>query len=373
MIKSPDGQVIKLPFYARAALILTGIFIFIAMLCIARSIILPLLIAVIISILLSIVVDYLVMHKVDRLLAIVITVLTFVLLILLLLFMIYTKVGVFTDALPELIKKFDELQAETVKWLSDHIGMKSAKLNYWINEARADLTGMSGERLGNTIQTLSKAVVLLVLIPVYIFLLLYYQPIIIDFIFRFVGDGQEEEVGIVLGQTRSILKGYFAGLLIELVIVAVLNSIGYLILGLDFAILIGILGAILNMIPYIGGLITLVLSVLVVLLTKDDPVYAIYVALVFLVIQLIDNNFLVPKIVASKVRINALVAIVVVIAGGVMWGVAGMFLAIPLTAILKVIFDRIEPLKAWGFLMGDTMPPMVRIKLRKKKSSSSAG
>src|SRR5258706_2465362 len=111
----------------------------------------------------------------------------------------------------------------------------------------------------------------------------------------------------------------------------------------------------------------LTLSMLFAFLTKADPMYAVYTALVFMGIQLIDNNYLMPKIVASKVKINALVAIVVVIAGGAIWSVPGMFLAIPLTAIIKVVFDRIEELQPWGFLLGDTMPPMVRIKLSRKK------
>ncbi len=72
--------------------------------------------------------------------------------------------------------------------------------------------------------------------------------------------------------------------------------------------------------------------------------------------QLIDNNFLVPKVVASKVKLNALVSIIAVFIGGALGGVMGMFLAIPMSAIIKVIFDRIEGLKPWGYLFGDDMP-----------------
>jgi len=85
-------------------------------------------------------------------------------------------------------------------------------------------------------------------------------------------------------------------------------------------------------------------------------------------IQVIDNNYIVPKIVASKVKINALVSIVVVLAFGALWGIPGMFISIPLTAIVKLIFDHIEPLKPWGFLLGDTMPQLTifKVKMRKK-------
>ena len=171
----------------------------------------------------------------------------------------------------------------------------------------------------------------------------------------------------MLGQTRSLLKSYFAGLLIELVIVAVLSSVGLLILRVEYAILIGIIGALLNMIPYIGGIITLGISTLMTMLSHTDPIYALYAAGLFFLIQIIDNYILIPKVVGSKIKINALVAIVVVIAGGALWGISGMFLALPLIAIVKVIFDRIPAMEPWGFMLGDSMPPMIRIKLRRRR------
>jgi predicted PurR-regulated permease PerM len=110
----------------------------------------------------------------------------------------------------------------------------------------------------------------------------------------------------------------------------------------------------LNLIPYIGGIVAISLPMLMGLMT-DTPISALYVFLAYAFIQLLDNNFLVPKIVASKVKVNALISIIVVLIGGTLWGVAGMFLSIPLIAILKVIFDRIENLEPLGFLIGDDM------------------
>ena len=141
----------------------------------------------------------------------------------------------------------------------------------------------------------------------------------------------------------------------EVVIIAVMNSVALFILGVEYFILLGIIGALLNMIPYIGGIVAIALPVLVALATQS-PATAGLVIVAYIIIQLIDNNFIMPTIVASKVKINALMSIVVVLIGGALWGIPGMFLAIPLTAIAKVIFDRIEPLQPWGFLLGDTMP-----------------
>ena len=92
------------------------------------------------------------------------------------------------------------------------------------------------------------------------------------------------------------------------------------------------------------------MPMIIALVTKDSSTYALLVLAVYLLIQFIDNHFIIPRIVASRVKLNALISIVVVLIGAVLWGIPGMFLSIPLTAIVKVIFDHIEPLKPWGFL-----------------------
>jgi predicted PurR-regulated permease PerM len=133
-----------------------------------------------------------------------------------------------------------------------------------------------------------------------------------------------------------------------------------LILDIDYAILLGILGAILNVIPYLGGIIGVIIFMIIALVTKS-PVYMVYVSILYSVIQFIDNNYIVPKIVASRVQINAFVSIIVVFIGGALWGLSGMFLSIPLTAILKVIFDHIDFLKPWGFFLGNIVPTKNRL------------
>ena len=195
----------------------------------------------------------------------------------------------------------------------------------------------------------------------------------LDFIGQLFPDEKHEIVHDVLTQTKSLIQSYLVGLLLEASIVATMNSTALLLLGIEYAILIGIIGALLNLIPYIGGIIAIALPMLVALATKE-PVYVLFVFAAYLVVQLIDNNFIVPKVVASKVKINALVSIVVVLIGGALWGVAGMFIAIPLTAILKVIFDRIDSLKPFGFLLGDTMPQIGKdfFRIKKKRTVKSS-
>jgi len=109
------------------------------------------------------------------------------------------------------------------------------------------------------------------------------------------------------------------------------------------------------------------LPMMVALVTKSSPWYAIYIMIAYYIIQLIDNNYIVPYIVASKVKINALFSVIIVLVGNALWGVPGMFLSMPLLAIIKLICDHIDPLKPYGFLLGDTMPSLIKIKTIFKK------
>ena len=134
------------------------------------------------------------------------------------------------------------------------------------------------------------------------------------------------------------------------------RSIALLILGVPYAILLGVLGAILNVVPFIGGVLAALLPMVIALITKDGLNIEIGIAVSYIVIQFTDNHFLIPYIVSSKVKINALISIIAVLLGGAVWGLSGMFLSIPFIGILKIIFDRIPEMKPWGHLLGTEVP-----------------
>ena len=136
-----------------------------------------------------------------------------------------------------------------------------------------------------------------------------------------------------------------------------------MIMGIHYAVIFGILAAVLNVIPLIGGIIGIAVYIMIVMMVKT-PIYIIYVLVMYSVIQFIDNHYIIPKIVGSKVKINALICVIAVIAGDALWGIPGMFLAIPLTAIIKLVLDHIDSLKPWGFLLGDGVSPHEKIKFK---------
>jgi predicted PurR-regulated permease PerM len=220
--------------------------------------------------------------------------------------------------------------------------------------------------VGKTLINLGNLLVVLFLIPVYVFMILFYQPLLLDFIRKIFGEPNRVKVDLIVTKTKTVIQQYLVGLVVEAALVAILNTSALLLLGIDYAILLGILGALLNMIPYIGGIVCVAIYMAIALITKS-PVSMIYVLGIYTVIQFVDNNYIVPKIVASKVRLNALFSLVVVFIGSAIWGIPGMFLSIPLLAIVKLIFDNIEGLEPIGFLLGDTMPPIIKpIKLKIK-------
>ncbi|MBI3235680.1 MAG: AI-2E family transporter [Bacteroidetes bacterium] len=346
-------RIYSFPLYAKVSIILLGIFVFVAILILAQGIIVPLLFAIIFAIALSPVVNFLVKKRFSRVLAISITLSVAIVIVLMIIVLLSSQMLSFVDSFPKLILKFQKMSDDLVQWISTYLNIGTVEIDHWIGTKTAEALKNSSTFIGQTIVGTGNILVGLVLIPVYIFLVLYYQPLLLNFIHKLFASTNSDKVAEVIASSKSIIQSYLVGLLLEALIVAVLNSASLLIIGIDYAILLGVLGALLNVVPYIGGLIAAALCLIVTLATKS-PSYALLVLAVFMFIQLVDNNFIMPKIVASRVKINALVSIIIVIIGGAIWGVAGMFIAIPMTAIVKVVFDHVTPLKPWGYLLGDT-------------------
>ena len=367
------GEKLKLPLYAKASIFVIGLCALTTILYIAKDIIVPVVFAVIFAIVLHPVVNFFVRKKINRVVGIAIIILITFLVIAALGALIVSQVGRFTESLPALIDKFTGMLDQAIKWASGYFDIKPQKIHEWITKTQGDLINISSAAIGQTLAILGGGLVVLFLLPVYIFLILLYQPILLEFIHRLFGPGNKGKVSQIVTQVKSVIQQYLIGLAFEAAIMAILDTSALLIIGIEYAFLLGIISALVNVIPYIGGIVGVALPMIVALATKSSAWYAFYVLAAFYVIQLIDNNFIVPKIVASKVKINALFSIIVVFAGNALWGIPGMFLSIPVLAIVKLVCDNIEPLKPWGFLLGDTMPPLIKIKpIFKKKLNETA-
>ncbi len=352
---------LKLPLFTRATVFVIGLCAFLAIMYIARSIFIPVVFSIIFAIVLHPVVNFFVEKKINRVFAIVITLFLTFLVIAAFGFLFFSQASRFSESWPILVDKFTEIFNQTITWASGYFDINAQKIHEWFANTKSEFLTSSAATIGKTIVSVGSLLVVLFLIPVYVFMLLFYHPILIEFIHRLFGTSNQTQVNLIVTKTKNVIQRYLIGLVIEAAIVATLNIVALMLLGIEYPVLLGIIGALLNVIPYIGGIIGVAIFMVVALITKA-PVFMIYIIVIYSVIQFIDNHYIVPKIVASKVRINALFAIIAVIAGNALWGIPGMFLSIPLLAIVKLICDNIEPLKPWGFLLGDTMPPLIKIK-----------
>ncbi len=346
------------PLYVRMSQLMLGIIAFFYIIYIGQGIIIPLLFSLIIAILLNPLVKLL-ERKLHRVVSISIAVvLAFVVTVGVMVF-IGSQATMFSDSWPQLKLKFTEIFSDGVQWISENYNLSPEQIRQWVIKTRQEEFSNSSGMIGETLSSLSSFLVIIFLIPVYIFFFLFYKPLLLSFIEKLFSKVKHETVDEILNETKSLIQNYLVGLLIEFVLVSALNTIALLILGIEYALLIGVIGGLLNIIPYIGGIIAIAIPMILAFATRE-PIYALYVLGAYTLVQLIDNNFINPMVVASKVKINALVSIIVVIVGGALCGVAGMFLSLPITAIIKVLFDRIEPLKPFGYLLGDTMPSITK-------------
>ncbi len=319
-----------------------------------NDIIVPLALGLLLAVLLRPIEAFLTRMGLPKVLAISLAVTMSVLILASIIFLLSTQFSEFAEQLPKLKKNINDAYKQSRRWIRREYSLSYWQQDQYIKKAQTQTI----ENLQNpeTIGSITGTLGTLILIPIYAFLLLYYRTMFLHFSIVFFTEKHKSKVLEVLGEIKTIIQGYMVGLLIETTVVASLNSIGLLVLNVQYAILLGVMAAILNLVPYIGGLIATVLAILVTFINHPDGFTIFGVIIIFVVVQFIDNNFLVPYIIGTKVKINALVSILGVLIGGALAGFAGMFLSIPAIAILKAVFDRVDHLNAWGILLGDETP-----------------
>lgn len=347
--KLPDTK--AYPFYIKATTVLLGLVLFCYALYLLASVLVPFAFACLLAILLNPLGNWL--HRfMPRGMAIFLAILLGMLCLATLLYLLSKQIIAFSESLPALKEKSMLISKQLQQWVSEHLGLSINKQFEMLDNA---LKG-SDTYVKATVSSIVGGMIVLVLIPIYIFFLLFYKPLILDFFFHVFSKKYSSRIAEILGETKTAIQSYVVGLLLEMVIVSTLNSVALLVLGVRSAILIGVIGGILNVIPYLGGIIAIGLPIVMASITKDGYTTQLGIIFSYMVIQFIDNHIIVPQVVSSKVSINALVSILIVLCGDLLWGYSGMFLSIPFVAILKIIFDRIDGLRPWGTLLGTKMP-----------------
>jgi predicted PurR-regulated permease PerM len=221
------------------------------------------------------------------------------------------------------------------------------------------LSHMSDQTASNFINVLQRTIsfsafslVMLILIPIYSVLILYYRHLWVDVLFRLLPNEKRENIRKILRLTIQTYYNFIKGMGIVYLVVGVLNSLGLLLLGVPHAILFGFIASILTFIPYVGIMVGSLLPITVAWATYDSIWYPVGIIGIFTFVQYLEANVIFPMAVSNRLNVNTLVMLMAIFAGGIFWGMAGMILFVPFVGILKLVADHNPNLKALSLALG---------------------
>jgi len=343
-----------LPFHIKLATVLVSLVILCYITIVAKEILSPLIFSCLFSILLLPLAAFLENKlKLPRSAASMISIILLLTGVGVLLYVIGSQLSDLANDWPQfqqqLVKTMDSVQS----WISGTFHINTTKQLTYVHTATGKMMASGTTVIGATLLSLSSLLLFFVFTFIYTFFFLLYRRLIMKFLLSVFLDENSKVVYDVIEQVQYMIRKYIIGLLIEMAIVSIVVCCIFWMLGIKYAVLLGLLTGLFNIIPYIGIFSALVISSLVTFATATVISKVVLVVVTLVVVHLIDSNILLPVVVGSKVRINALVTVLGVVIGEMIWGIPGMFLSIPVIAVLKIIFDRIEGLKPWGIILGD--------------------
>lgn len=341
------------PFYYQATIKLLLAGLIIAFLILAQNILIPLTVAVFFTFLLMPVSRRLESWKFPKSLAILISIILAFILVAIVFYFFVDQILSFTNDWPVLEKTLETKWESLTQFISETFHISRIEQKAWLTTKIKENASTGGVLVLGLFSATTSFLASFALIPIYVFFLTLYQDKIKEFIRLITKEDKNEHVLFIVKEVSVVSQKYVMGIFLDVIILSILNSTGFLILGLPHAILFGVLASVLNIIPYIGVLIGSTLPILMALLTKDSMSYAIAAGAICVVVQFLDNNFITPYVVGSSVSINPLTATIVLIASSLIWGIPGMVLCLPLTGMAKVVCDHVDSLKPYGFLLGE--------------------
>lgn len=267
-------------------------------------------------------------------------------------YFIYNSIVSFREDLPLMSKNIEQSIQQLQVWIQKTFDVDKKEVSTIIQNSTDNIIPSTSSIVNTTVNTVTGIIFVGIMIFITTFLLLLYRGLILQFFTMLFADEYTERIYSIFSKTKFVIRGYIVGLFIEMLIVAAANCSIFFLLGVKYALLLGVIGAILNIIPYVGIFIACVLSALITL-TTNTPTTVMWVVVSLIIIHMIDSNILMPKIVGSKVKMNALATIIGVIVGSALWGIPGTFMAVPILAIMKVSFEEIGPFRPFALIMGD--------------------
>ena len=269
-----------------------------------------------------------------------------------LVFLLAHQVISFINEYPVLTAHINRRLSEIQCYIERQTKLSPASQISWLKDKLA----LGGSLFGGALSATTSTFATMALLPLYTFFIMFYRDRIFVFFEKITPKENHETVYQIVERIKELVQSYLSGILIVVFIISVVITTGLKIIGVPYAIFLGVLAGLLNVIPYLGIFTAAATSVIISTIMMDSGTAPIFVFFLFLGTHMLEANIITPNIVGSKVSINTLASLMALIIGAEVWGIVGMILFIPLMGITKVILDNVDHLAPYGYLLGKMEP-----------------
>ncbi len=353
-----EEKIVTLPLYLKVACILFSLLALSYIMIIGKEILSPIIFSCIFAIsLLPLASFFELKLKFPRALASIVSVVLLLAVIILVLFILGNQLSNLVNDWPQFQKQLTVSVNGIQDWIASNFNVNARKQLTFIHSLAQKVLDSGTLIATTTLLSLSSTLLFFVFTFIYTFFFLLYRSLIKRFFVTIFREKNSELVHDIIEKVQLMVRQYIVGIFFQMTIVSVVVCVAFSILGIKYALLLGLITGVFNIVPYIGIFTALIISTLITFATAGTLGTVLIVAVIIIVMHLIDSNILLPLIVGSKVKINALITVLGVVVGELIWGIPGMFLSIPIIAVLKIIFERLESFKAWAIILGDEEKP----------------
>lgn len=266
-------------------------------------------------------------------------------------------------------QRVGKISEQLKEYVSNTLGISKEEQQKMMEKQQSSASGNSGAAVAAVTGSLLNGLVNTVLVLVYMFLILFFRNRFRQFVLKLVPAVEKEKAETILFKSSNVARQYLSGLSLMIGCLWVLYGIGFSIVGVKHALFFAVLCGLLEIVPFVGNLTGTGLTVLMTLTQGGGSSMILGVLATYLVIQFVQTYILEPLVVGAEVNINPFFTILVIVAGELIWGIPGMVLALPLTGIMKIVFDHVPALQPYGYLIGEDKKPDKGGQLIKKVKS----
>ncbi len=340
------------PIWLRGNAVLLGIILIFVALHFGKFIFMPLAFSALIAMLLEPISTWLQRYKFNRVVAILTSMIFITLILGGIMSLLSIQLVQFADRLPEANEKLQALSGDLIDFFESTFGLSPERQIQFVEQGLETVISKSGDYMSTAFEATTSVFTVIGLMPIFVFFMMYYKKMYRNFLHNAI-EGKNDAIDSLIDSIQGVTQNYIVGMMMVIVVLAALNALGLWIVGIDHALFFAAFAAMLAIIPYIGIIIGSLPPILFALLFTDSLLNPIGVIAVFAIVQFLEGNFITPNIIGSKVSINPFMAIIALLVGAQLWGIAGMILFVPFLGILKCIFDQVESLKPYGYLLGN--------------------